>query len=216
MAAGMVEAEDILGDVRADVSMIEQRKFDLALNLAEQYMRLVSHWQWGDSILEWVRQCEITFEACEALRSLLHPDVVAPCRPQQLRQPADGKIGADARRRSGERRRPAPHVPPAAAHRLLLQPVSVLSECQRYQHRLPYLGASRARFTRVVSARPLPFRGSGSALTPRPSQRASSRRSNHRGDSPTSRARTRSGIRRKLPLRSTAALATAPRARTRD
>jgi hypothetical protein len=75
MAAGLVEAEDILGDVRADVSMIEERKFDLALNLAEQYMRLVSHWQWGDSILEWVRQCEITFEACEALRSLLHPDL---------------------------------------------------------------------------------------------------------------------------------------------
>src|ERR1700683_2725851 len=75
MAAGLIEAEDILGDVRADVSMLEERKFDLALNLAEQYMRLVSHWQWGDSILEWVRQCEITFEACEGLRSLLHPDL---------------------------------------------------------------------------------------------------------------------------------------------
>ena len=32
-------------------------------------------WQWGDSILEWIRQCEITFEGCEALRNLLHPDV---------------------------------------------------------------------------------------------------------------------------------------------
>ena len=75
MAAGIVEAEDILGDTPADESVIEQRKFDLALNLAEQYRHLVSSWQWGDSILEWVRQCEITFEGCEALRSLLHPDV---------------------------------------------------------------------------------------------------------------------------------------------
>jgi hypothetical protein len=75
MAAGIVEAEDILGDAAAEESVIEQRKFDLALNLAEQYRHLVSSWQWGDSILEWVRQCEITFEGCEALRSLLHPDV---------------------------------------------------------------------------------------------------------------------------------------------
>jgi len=75
MAARIVEAEDILGDVPADDSVIEQRKFDLALNLAEQYLHLVSSWQWGDSILEWVRQCEITFEGCEALRNLLHPDV---------------------------------------------------------------------------------------------------------------------------------------------
>jgi hypothetical protein len=75
MAAGIVEAEDILGDAAADESVIEQRKFDLALNLTEQYRHLVSSWQWGDSILEWVRQCEITFEGCEALRSLLHPDV---------------------------------------------------------------------------------------------------------------------------------------------
>lgn len=75
MAAGIVEAEDILGDVLAEESVLEQRKFDLALNLAEQYLRLVSHWQLGDSILEWVRQCETTFETCEALRNLLHPDV---------------------------------------------------------------------------------------------------------------------------------------------
>jgi hypothetical protein len=75
MAAGIVEAEDILGDAPGEQSVREQRKFDLALNLAEQYIRLVSQWQWGDSILEWVRQCEITFETCEGLRNLLHPDV---------------------------------------------------------------------------------------------------------------------------------------------
>jgi len=75
MAAGIVEAEDILGDVPADEDVFEQRKFDLALNLAEQYLRLMAHWQWGDSILEWIRQCEITFESSESLRRFLHPDV---------------------------------------------------------------------------------------------------------------------------------------------
>jgi hypothetical protein len=75
MAAGIVEAEDMMGEVPAEAGVFEQRKFDLALNLAEQYMRLMAHWQWGDSILEWVRQCEITFENQEALRNLLHPDV---------------------------------------------------------------------------------------------------------------------------------------------
>jgi hypothetical protein len=75
MAAGIIEAEDIMGGAPAEEGVIEQRKFDLAINLAEQYLHLVSSWQWGDSILEWVRQCEITFESCEALRSLLHPDV---------------------------------------------------------------------------------------------------------------------------------------------
>jgi len=75
MAAGIVEAEDILGDAAASESVFEQRKFDLALNLAEQYMRLMAHWQWGDSILEWIRQCEITFESSDSLRQFLHPDV---------------------------------------------------------------------------------------------------------------------------------------------
>ena len=75
MAAGIVEAEDILGDVPVDEGQLEQRKYDLALNLAEQYIRLMAHWQWGDSILEWIRQCEITFESSESLRRFLHPDV---------------------------------------------------------------------------------------------------------------------------------------------
>jgi hypothetical protein len=76
MAASIVEAEDMLGeDFAAAPELIEQRKYDLAVNLAEQYRGLVSHWSWGDSILEWIRQCEITFEGKDVLRSLLHPDV---------------------------------------------------------------------------------------------------------------------------------------------
>jgi hypothetical protein len=71
----IVEAEEMLPNVDADQEVIEQRKFDLAASLAEQYRGLLARWQWGDSILEWIRQCEITFESESALRSLLHPDV---------------------------------------------------------------------------------------------------------------------------------------------
>jgi hypothetical protein len=71
----MLEAEDMLAVTDADASVVEQRKFDLAVQLAEQYRGLLSHWQWGDSVLEWIRQCEITFECEDALRNLLHPDV---------------------------------------------------------------------------------------------------------------------------------------------
>ena len=47
----------------ADPLEIERRKLDLALQLTEKYRALMSHWLWGDSVLEWIRQCEITFES---------------------------------------------------------------------------------------------------------------------------------------------------------
>src|SRR5579862_1564034 len=75
LSSVMVEAEDMLAATDADSEVLERRKFDLALQLAEQYRGLVSHWHWGDSVLEWIRQCEITFESQAALRQLLHPDV---------------------------------------------------------------------------------------------------------------------------------------------
>jgi hypothetical protein len=75
LASVMVEAEDMLVDSDEDPDTIEQRKFDLALKLTEQYRGLLSQWSWGDSVLEWIRQCEITFESEAALRALLHPDV---------------------------------------------------------------------------------------------------------------------------------------------
>src|SRR5262245_59250952 len=73
-AGDIVEYEEMLSET-ADSPELERRKYDLALNLTEQYLRLVAHWQWGDSILEWIRQCEITFETEATLRNLLHPDV---------------------------------------------------------------------------------------------------------------------------------------------
>ena len=71
----MVEAEEMLGGQDASEAVLEQRKMDLAVQLAEQYKGLTSHWFWGDSVLEWIRQCEITFESEGSLRTLLHPDV---------------------------------------------------------------------------------------------------------------------------------------------
>ena len=74
-AAEIVESEDMLPGIAASEESIEQRKLDLALHLTDQYFGLLAHWQWGDSILEWIRQCEITFENREVLRHLLHNDV---------------------------------------------------------------------------------------------------------------------------------------------
>jgi hypothetical protein len=39
------------------------------------YRGLLTHWQWGDSIVEWIRQCEITFDFDASLRALLQPDL---------------------------------------------------------------------------------------------------------------------------------------------
>jgi hypothetical protein len=73
--AVMGEADDMLAVSDASADVLAQRRFELALQLREQYKGLVSHWLWGDSILEWIRQCEITFGCEDTLRKLLHPDV---------------------------------------------------------------------------------------------------------------------------------------------
>jgi hypothetical protein len=71
----MMEADEMLAISDADPQILEQRRFELAVQLTEQYKGLMSHWCWGDSVLEWIRQCEITFEGEDSLRTLLHPDV---------------------------------------------------------------------------------------------------------------------------------------------
>jgi hypothetical protein len=72
-AAEIVEMEDMVADLGADV--LEQRKIDLAVHLTDQYLGLLSHWAWGDSVIEWIRQCEITFASNSALRPLLSGDI---------------------------------------------------------------------------------------------------------------------------------------------
>jgi hypothetical protein len=72
-AAAIVETEDMVADSSPDV--MEHRKLDLALHLTDQYFGLLTHWAWGDSVLEWIRQCEITFASTSALRALIREDV---------------------------------------------------------------------------------------------------------------------------------------------
>lgn len=79
MARELIENEELIPslflDSVASPAVVETRKMDLAINLVEQYLNLVDHWQWGDGILDWIRQCEATFETRAALRGLIRPDV---------------------------------------------------------------------------------------------------------------------------------------------
>src|SRR5258708_11174102 len=77
LAGPILESEDVLPQFVADAAEgeLERRRMDLAINLVDQYLGLVKHWQWGDGILEWIRQCETTFDQRLELRNLLHYDV---------------------------------------------------------------------------------------------------------------------------------------------
>ena len=79
LANDIVDSEDMIPlgtfDAVTPEYDFDRRKMDLAINLVDQYLHFITQWQWGDSILEWIRQCEITFEGRLELRNLLHPDV---------------------------------------------------------------------------------------------------------------------------------------------
>jgi hypothetical protein len=79
IAAEIIEQEDMVPSVTydqlADDETVERRKMDLALNLVDQYLGLLSHWHWGDAVVEWIRQCEITFGTRTELRNLLRSDL---------------------------------------------------------------------------------------------------------------------------------------------
>lgn len=53
----------------------ERRSADLAINLIEKYLQLLNWWQWGQAVLEWIRQCETTFKQINTLRPILKPDL---------------------------------------------------------------------------------------------------------------------------------------------
>lgn len=79
MAEDIISTEEILSnmpvlDPRLELEF-ERRRMDLALNLVDQYQTFMHSWAWGDSILEWIRQCETTFENRADLRPLLKADV---------------------------------------------------------------------------------------------------------------------------------------------
>ena len=79
MATQVIENVELIPSIVLDQvaaeSDVERRKMDMAINLADLYLKLGRHWNWGNGILEWIRQCEITFEARQDLRMLLRPDV---------------------------------------------------------------------------------------------------------------------------------------------
>jgi hypothetical protein len=79
MASKVIEQEDLVPSLPLDSVVseaeVDRRKMDMALNLVDVYLGLVHQWNWGDGVLEWIRQCEMTFEYRSDLRSLLRPDV---------------------------------------------------------------------------------------------------------------------------------------------
>jgi len=78
LAAEIIEQEQMIPITAlpfASEEILESRKMDLALNLVDQYVGLLSHWHWGDAVIEWIRQCEITFGTRLELRNLLRSDL---------------------------------------------------------------------------------------------------------------------------------------------
>jgi hypothetical protein len=79
MATAIVESEELvqpapMDDVAMDAEL-ERRRMDLAVNLVDQYLGLLQHWCWGDSIVEWIRQCESTFGSRMELRNLMRAEL---------------------------------------------------------------------------------------------------------------------------------------------
>ena len=79
IATQIIDQEDMIpavfGDAIVESEQMERRKMDLAINLVDRYLGLLGHWHWGDAVLEWIRQCEITFGSRLELRTLLRGDI---------------------------------------------------------------------------------------------------------------------------------------------
>src|SRR6185312_3604935 len=62
MAENIIDSEDLIPAPADDAGLgreVDRRRMDLAINLVDKYLTFISHWQWGDSVVEWIRQCEI-------------------------------------------------------------------------------------------------------------------------------------------------------------
>jgi len=119
LAGDIVESEDLVAAPPVENAALElefqRRRMGLAVSLVEEYRNLLTHWTWGDSIAEWIRQCEITFVARPELRALLRPDVWPHAGRSSfvtlLEDKAAGKKGVDVARAVGLRltfRQPPP------------------------------------------------------------------------------------------------------------
>ena len=78
-AESIVDSEELIPDALRNFEnpdgFVSGQRFGLAINLTEQYVKFLKHWTWGESVLEWIRQCETTFQSQPNLRTLLRPDV---------------------------------------------------------------------------------------------------------------------------------------------
>ena len=78
-AGAIVDSEELIPGPTQDVldanNRLAQVRFGLAANLVEHYRSFVLHWTWGESVLDWIQQCETSFESQPNLRALLRPDV---------------------------------------------------------------------------------------------------------------------------------------------
>jgi len=79
LAANIVESEELINDLALDPQHLmlehDRRKMDLALTLVGEYCGFLHQWNWGNSVVEWIKQCETTFETRADLRPLLRADV---------------------------------------------------------------------------------------------------------------------------------------------
>src|SRR5437868_1173398 len=75
MAEELIEQEDLLANSPQLPLEMERRRMDLAVNVVDQYLAFIGQWQWGNGILEWIRQCETTFGTRLELRNVLSNEV---------------------------------------------------------------------------------------------------------------------------------------------
>jgi hypothetical protein len=79
MAGEIAESDDMIPAVMTEDQNLEfeleRQRMDLSLDLVQRYLGIVVSWQWGDDVLEWIRQCELTFGTSIDLRFLLRPNL---------------------------------------------------------------------------------------------------------------------------------------------
>lgn len=72
---GLIEAPDSVVIDDKILKMIDAARHSMAVNLSDKYVEIVTYWHLGNSILQWVNQCETTFRSVEVLKFLVRPDV---------------------------------------------------------------------------------------------------------------------------------------------
>jgi hypothetical protein len=77
-ATEIVDSDELLSETVRLTELeeaLERRRLDLAATLLQQYKTFLTQWNWGDSVVEWIRQCEITFDGQPDLKPLLRRNI---------------------------------------------------------------------------------------------------------------------------------------------